>query len=563
MTGEFNPGLILIIGALLVPLLPGRLRNAYMLALPVVALWQLFASPYGTFGEVHVLGMDLDTMRLDKLSFAFGLVFLIAAFLGILYALHIDDAVQQVATLVYAGSAVGAVFAGDLVTLFVFWEGTAVASLLLIWAARNMRAYRAGLRYIIVQVTSGVLLLAGIIIHYRQTGSIAFDHLGTETIAGVLILLAFGIKCAFPLLHNWLQDAYPEATVTGTVILSAFTTKLAVYALARGYAGTEILVPIGATMALFPIFYAIIENDLRRVLAYSLIDQLGFMVVGIGIGTELALNGTVAHAFCHVIYKALLFMTMGAVLFRTGTAKGSDLGGLYKSMPWTTGFCVVGAASISAFPLFSGFVSKTMIIAAAMEGGYFWTWVALLLSSAAVLQYSGIKIPYFAFFAEDSGKRCTEAPAGMLTAMALSAILCILIGIYPYPLYQLLPYGVSYKPYTTGHVVAELQLLMFSALAFIFLLRTGIYPRQLPAINLDADWFYRRFSYDAAITVGRWARGAWDGFVRATRRGARGAAAAIERHHGPEGALARTWPTGSMAFWATVMLAAYLILSYL
>jgi multicomponent Na+:H+ antiporter subunit D len=564
MTGEFNPGLILIIGALLVPLLRGRLRNAYMLALPIVAVSQLIALPYGNFGDVHVLGMDLATMRLDKLSFVFGLIFLIAAFLGILYALHINDVVQQVATLVYAGSAVGAVFAGDLVTLFVFWEGTAVASLLLIWASRNLHAYRAGLRYIVIQVTSGVLLLAGIIIHYRQAGTIAFDHLGIETLAGVLIFLAFGIKCAFPLLHNWLQDSYPESTVTGTVILSAFTTKLAVYALARGYAGTEILVPIGATMTAFPIFYAVIENDLRRVLAYSLNNQLGFMVVGIGIGTDMALNGTVAHAFCHIIYKALLFMSMGAVLYRTGTVKGSELGGLYKSMPWTTGFCIVGAASISAFPLFSGFISKSLIIAAAMDNGYYWTWLVLLFASAGVFHHSGIKIPYFAFFAHDSGKRCAEAPANMLLAMAVSAALCILIGVFPRPLYDILPYGaVTFQPYTTVHVVTQLQLLMFSALAFTVLMRTGIYPPELRAINLDTDWFYRRLGYTGAITIGRWAEHAWSSLVRAIQRGARGAALAVERHHGPEGVLARTWPTGSMAFWATVMLAAYLILSYL
>lgn len=564
MTGELSPGLILIIGALLVPFLRGRLRAAYILALPIVALWQLVTLPNGSFGEIHVLDMTLVTLRVDELSFVFGLIFLIAAFLCFIYALHIDDTVQQVAALIYAGSAVGAVFAGDLITLFIFWEGTAVASLFLIWASRNERAYGAGLRYIVIQVTSGVLLLAGVVVHYSQTGEISFGHLGTESLAGVLIFLAFGIKCAFPLLHNWLQDAYPEATVTGTVVLSAFTTKLAVYALARGYAGTEILVAIGATMTAFPIFYAVIENDLRRVLAYSLNNQLGFMVVGIGIGSELALNGTVAHAFCHIIYKALLFMSMGAVLFRTGTIKGSELGGLYKSMPWTTGFCIVGAASISAFPLFSGFISKSLIIAAAMDKGYFWTWLVLLFASAGVFHHSGIKIPYFAFFAHDSGKRCAEAPANMLIAMAISAVLCILIGVYPRPLYDILPYGtVTFRPYTTEHVVTQLQLLVFSALAFTVLMRTGIYPPELRRINLDFDWFYRRAGYTVAITTGRWAQHAWSGFVRATKRGARGAALAVERHHGPEGILARTWPTGSMAFWTTIMLALYLILSYL
>ena len=564
MTGELSPGLILIIGALLVPFLRGRLRAAYILALPIVALWQLVTLPNGSFGEIHVLDMTLVTLRVDELSFVFGLIFLIAAFLCFIYALHIDDTVQQVAALIYAGSAAGAVFAGDLITLFIFWEGTAVASLFLIWASRNERAYGAGLRYIVIQVTSGVLLLAGVVVHYSQTGEISFGHLGTESLAGVLIFLAFGIKCAFPLLHNWLQDAYPEATVTGTVVLSAFTTKLAVYALARGYAGTEILVAIGATMTAFPIFYAVIENDLRRVLAYSLNNQLGFMVVGIGIGSELALNGTVAHAFCHIIYKALLFMSMGAVLFRTGTIKGSELGGLYKSMPWTTGFCIVGAASISAFPLFSGFISKSLIIAAAMDKGYFWTWLVLLFASAGVFHHSGIKIPYFAFFAHDSGKRCAEAPTNMLIAMAISAVLCILIGVYPRPLYDILPYGtVTFRPYTTEHVVTQLQLLVFSALAFTVLMRTGIYPPELRRINLDFDWFYRRAGYTVAITTGRWAQHAWSGFVRATKRGARGAALAVERHHGPEGILARTWPTGSMAFWTTIMLALYLILSYL
>ena len=563
MTGELSPGQILIVGALLVPLLRGRLRAAYMLALPIIALWSLVSLPYGSFGELQLLDMSLVTLRVDKLSFVFGVIFLIAAFLGIIYALHVDDTVQHVAGLIYAGSAVGAVFAGDLVTLFVYWEGTAIASVFLIWARRNERSFHAGLRYLVVQVGSGVLLLAGIILHYRQTGSITFEHMGTDSLAGVLIFLAFGIKCAFPLLHNWLQDSYPEATITGTVMLSVFTTKLAVYALARGYAGTELLVPIGAAMAAFPIFYAVIENDLRRVLSYSLNNQLGFMVVGIGIGTEMAVNGTVAHAFCHILYKALLFMSMGAVLYRTGTIKGSELGGLYKSMPWTAGFCIVGAASISGFPLFSGFISKALIITAAMDQGYFWTWLVLLFASAGVFHHSGIKIPYFAFFAHDSGKRCSEAPANMLTAMAITAVLCVVIGVYPQPLYDLLPYQVDFRPYTTEHVVTQLQLLMFSALAFTLLMRTGIYPPELRSTNLDFDWFYRRLGRGLALAVGHLAERAWQFVTTGASRGAREAVNAIERHHGPHGVFARTWPTGTMAFWMTIMLAAYLILSYL
>jgi multicomponent Na+:H+ antiporter subunit D len=563
MTGEISPGLILIIGALLIPLLRGHVRSAFMLLLPVAAFVHLLGLPHGEFGKAEFLGLELVTLRVDRLSLLFGYIFLLAAFLGVVYALHVGDTMQHVAALIYAGSAVGAVFAGDLVTLFVYWEATAIASVFLIWASRTERAYAAGLRYLVVQVLSGVLLLLGTLMLFRETGSVAFGLMSVGSLATWLIFIAFGIKCAFPLLHNWLQDSYPEATVTGTVVLSVFTTKLAVYALARGFAGTELLVPIGAAMTAFPIFYAVIENDLRRVLSYSLNNQLGFMVVGIGIGTELAVNGAVAHAFCHILYKALLFMSMGAILFRVGTVKGSELGGLYKSMPWTATFCIVGAASISAFPLFSGFVSKSLIMGAAMDGGYFWTWIVLLFASAGVFHHSGIKIPYFGFFGHDSGKRCAEALPNMLIAMAIAAALCVLIGVYPKPLYDILPYRVDFVPYTIEHVVTQLQLLVLSALAFTVLMRTGLYPPELRSTNLDFDWFYRRAAYSVAIGAGHRATALWQSLAQAGVDGSTRLVAGIRRHYGPDGVLGRTWPTGSMAFWTTLMLAAYLILSYL
>lgn len=492
MTFNVIPGSILIGGALLVPLLRGRIQAGYMLALPAFSLFFLLAMPYGEYGQIAFFDYILTTIRIDKLSLVFGIIFHIAAFLSVLYALHEKDNVQHVAGLIYAGSAISAVFAGDLISLFVYWELTAVSSVFLIWTRRTERSYRAGMRYLIIQVTSGLFLLVGTIFHYQMSGQISFNYLGLSDLGTKLIFVAFGIKCAFPLLHNWLQDAYPEATVTGTVFLSAFTTKLAVYALARGFPGTEMLIWIGAIMGAFPIFYAVIENDLRRVLAYSLNNQLGFMVVGIGIGTQMALNGTVAHAFAHILYKALLFMSMGAVLFRTGTVKGSELGGLYKSMPTTTFFCIVGAASISAFPLFSGFISKSLIMTAAVEGSHILTWLVLLFASAGVFHHSGIKIPFFAFFAHDSGIRCKEAPFNMLLAMGLATFLCIGIGIFPRPLYNLLPFPVEYEPYTTTHVITQLQLLLFSALAFAVLKRTGLYPLELKLTNLDSDWFYRR-----------------------------------------------------------------------
>ncbi len=390
---SWAPFLIFFIGAGLVAVTQGTLRSIIMLAIPILGALNLFSLDNGVILSLPLLNYTLEVVRVDKLSLLFGYLFHLAAFLSIIYALHVRDTMQAVSAILYAGSAVGAVFAGDMITLFVFWELLAITSVFLVLARRTQRAYDSAMRYLIIQVASGVILLAGVLIWAHSTGSITFAKIGLDVndytsakgLASWLIFLAFGIKCGFPFLHNWLTDAYPEATPTGTVFLSAFTTKVAVYAFARAYPGTELLIYIGAAMTMFPIYYAVIENDLRRVLAYSMINQVGFMVVGIGIGTPLAINGAVSHAFNDVIFKGLLFMTMGAVLMRTGTTKGSELGGLYKSMPWTTKFCLIGAASISAFPLFSGFVSKSMVMVAALDEGYPIVLLILLFASAGVL----------------------------------------------------------------------------------------------------------------------------------------------------------------------------------
>ena len=562
-TELLSPGIFQMLAALLVPLIAAGLwRNVYMAGIPVVAFWWTLGLTPGDNLTVEIFDLTLIVMRIDDLSLIFAYIFQIATLISIVYAWHIRDTVQQVAGLIYSGAAIAAVFAGDLVTLFVMWELTALASVFLIWARRDAASFRAGMRYLVIQVGSGVLLLAGSIIHYQATGSIAFNFLGIGTLGTNLILLAFAVKCAFPLLHNWLQDSYGQATVTGTVFLSAFTTKLAVYALARGYPGTEMLIWIGATMTAFPIFYAVIENDLRRVLAYSLNNQLGFMVVGVGIGTEMALNGTAAHAFAHILYKALLFMSMGAVLFRTDTIKGSELGGLYKSMPWSTGFCIVGAASISAFPLTSGFVSKALIITAAAEEGHWIVWAVLLFASAGVFHHSGIKIPYFAFFAHDSGKRVKEAPINMLIAMAAASALCLGIGMFPDYLYAILPYQVNFIPYTTAHVITQLQLLMFSALAFTVLMWTRIYPPELRSINLDTDWVYRRLMPSICNKFIELVSTTYHAISRVAGIRAERAIRAGFHLTGPQSALARTWEIGSSALWVMILLAVCLVLYY-
>ncbi len=560
------PGSLLVFGSLLFIVLKGRARKVVLLLLPLLSMLHLLSFESGYLMQFTLFGYELTPIRIDRLSMVWGVIFHGAAFLCVLFAIHVKDKVQHVSAVMYIGAAIGAVFAGDLITLFVYWELTAATSVFLIWASGTERAYRSGMRYLIIQVGSGVLLLAGIILRVSAGGTLEFgliaDSLGPGDLSAKLILLAFGIKAAFPLLHNWLQDSYPEATVTGTLFLSIFTTKLAIYALARGFAGLDMLIWIGAVMAMFPIFFAVIENDLRRVLAYSLNNQLGFMVVGIGIGSAMALNGAAAHAFANILFEGLLFMAMGAVLFRTGTIKGSELGGLYKTMPLTMVFCCVGAASISAFPLFSGFVTKSLIMTAVAGEHATIIWLMLLFASAGVFHHAGIKIPFFAFFAHDSGKRPKEAPLNMLIAMGVTAALCLFIGMVPGPLYSLLPFPVDYEPYTTSHVINQLQLLILSAAAFTFLKVTHIYPPELRSTNLDFDWTYRR-ALPALVRVVMYVGGqAKEVITGVTMSGLKMVSRGVFHLHGPEGVFARTWSTGAIVVWVVIGLGAYLLLYF-
>jgi multicomponent Na+:H+ antiporter subunit D len=499
MNNLIPPPVILIVGALFVPLIKGKLKSAYLLLLPVVAFIMLVKMPVGKYWVVHVLDYDLIFGRVDKLSMVFGYIFTIITFIGVLFALKVEDNLQHTSALIYAGSAIGVTFSGDFFSLYIFWELMAIASTFLILARRTKASQDAAFRYILVHIFGGLSLLAGIIIYIQNTGTTEFSYIGLDGLAAWFIFIGIALNAAIPPLHPWLQDAYPEATVTGAVFMSALTTKSAVYLMARTFPGTELLIYIGALMTAIPIFYAVLENDIRRVLAYSLINQVGFMMCGIGIGTELAINGTVSHAFCHILYKALLFMSTGSVLYMTGKIRCTDLGGLYKTMPLTCVFCMIGAASISAFPLFSGFVSKSMIVSASSHEKLVAVWLILQFASAGVFHHAGIKVPFFTFFGHDSGIRTKEPPLNMLLAMGIAAFLCIAIAIFPGPLYEILPYPVHYVPYTGAHVVGQLQLLMFGALAFTLLILSGYYPPEMRAINLDTDWFYRKgarlFSY--------------------------------------------------------------------
>ncbi|MDH5368996.1 MAG: Na(+)/H(+) antiporter subunit D [Gammaproteobacteria bacterium] len=551
----FPPGLLLVIGALLMPL-GINIRNALIFSLPVICLILIWSAPVGYVVTLPFLGFELEPIKITIMGQLFATVFSLMTLVGGIFAYKTASTLELSAAFAYAGSAIGVTLSGDLITLFVFWEIMAIGSTLVIWAAQHEGAYRASIRYLMVHLFGGLLLMTGIAGHVVETGSISFEALSLDSISQYLILAGFLVNAGAPPLSAWIADAYPEASPSGSVFLSAFTTKTAVFTLLIAFPGTWLLIPIGIYMIFYGIIYALLENDMRRILAYSIVNQVGFMVTGIGLGTEMALNGAAAHAFVHIIYKGLLLMSAGAVLYRTGKRRCTDLGGLFQSMPLTALLGIIGALAISSFPFTSGFVTKSMIAQSAADQHLAIVWFALAAASAGVFLHAGIKFPWFVFFQKDSGMRPPEAPRNMLVAMTVFAVLCVGIGVYPEPLYAMLPFAVTYEPYTAAHLVAQFQLLLFSGLAFFVML--PMMKRTL-TISLDFDWFYRKFLSATASSglrvmqvvkpfFNKSVKQIWQAFQKAFN------ASRLSDYH-----LASSWPTGSMVLWIGVILGGYLL----
>jgi len=495
-----HPGLIMILGAMGLPFVKrGPVRSLYLVLVPLLAFFDVSVlMEHGTFGQTTFMDWQLTFGRVDRLSMVFGYIMTLMAVIGTIYGMHEEENGQHIAAWLYVAGSLGTIFAGDYIVVFLFWELMAFASVFLVWFRRRAGSLACGYRYLLVHTFGGLLLLAGIILHYKETGSLAFVKLNVHdpSPADYLIMLGFILNAAVPPLHAWLPDAYAEATVGGAVFMCAFTTKTAIYALARACAGMEILVPLGVIMALYGVVYAVLENDARRLLAYHIISQVGYMVAGCGLGTKMAINGAVAHAFAHILYKGLLFMGTGSVLYMTGKSKFTELGGLYKKMPLAFVFTMIGGLSISAFPLFSGFVSKSMVIAAGFEEHVYWAGFLLTMASAGTFLHTGLKVPYYIWFgknncSEETWEKAADPPMNMRIGMGIAAFLCILIGCYTPYLYRMLPYpevAAEFHPYTAYHLSETMQILMFTALGF-FLLLDKLTPE--PTISIDMDWFYR------------------------------------------------------------------------
>ncbi len=490
MIEALPPAAYLLAAAALIPILPLAARRAVCVLAPIVGLLALWGLPQGEAGHVSFLGLPLTLLRVDGLSGGFALVFLVIALAANVYGWHRTSRAEQAAGLLYAAGGVGAVLTGDLLTLVIAWEVMAVAAALLVFLGGSRAALRAGQRYLMVHMGSGGVLLLGVALIAGTGAPLTFGHLTDLGPGATLILFALCINAAVPPLHAWLPDAYPHASVSGSVFLSAFTTKAAVYCLLRGFAGSEALVWLGAGMAVYGVVFAMLENNLRRLLSYHIVSQVGYMVCAAGMGSALAVNASAAHAICHILYKGLLFMSVGALVYRTGSERLSDLGGLARDMPVTLALYMVGALAISGAPLFNGFVSKSIVLSAAAEDGRGAIVLLLSLASVGTVFSVGLKLPYFAWFGRPGEHTTQEAPPHMLIAMGALAALCILIGVAPGLLYAHLPVaGLVYHPYSLSHVFEVLLVMAFAGVAFAQM-RARLQPHR--ALILDTDWFYRR-----------------------------------------------------------------------
>ncbi|MEM7429373.1 MAG: Na(+)/H(+) antiporter subunit D, partial [Pseudomonadota bacterium] len=542
----------------------GHVRSAIVLIAPLIALVEIWFVPDGVVTTVTFLGYEIQPLEGSPVRRLFATIFALMAFGGGLYAFRHAKWHELAAAYAYAAGAVGVSFAGDLITFFLYWEFMALFSTIVVWSGGTPAARAAGIRYAVMHLLGGIILKVGIVDLIVITGSVDVRPMLAEDLATWLILIGILINAAAPPVSAWLTDAYPEASPTGSVFLSAFTTKTAVLALIMLFPGEPVLIFVGLYMVMYGIIYALLENDARRILAYSIVNQVGFMVCAVGIGTEMALNGASAHAFAHIIYKALLFMSAGVVVYRTGFSKCTDLGGLFRTMPITCICGIIGALAISGFPLTSGFTTKTMISQAAADQQLATVYMLLAAASAGVFLHAGIKFPWFVFFQKDSGLRPKDAPWNMAAAMIFFSALCLLIGMFPNFFYQFLPFPVEYEAYKIGKVLFYLQLLLFSGLAFFLLL--PLMKRTL-TISLDTDWLWRvLFARAGTILYDAFQKAGGD-FQKDVGAGLSAGQGFIRKHFGgasaedrdAQGFFAQSWPISITTLLVAVLLTGYLL----
>ena len=343
----------------------------------------------------------------------------------------------------------GLILATDLFAVYLFLEVAAVASYALVAFGLGHDELEAAFKYLMLSVVASAFILASIAVVFGMTGSLDFaavasalKELNAGAVVGVasaFFLVGFGLKAALIPFHAWLPDAHPSAPAPISAVLSGLLIKVSgVYAMTRIFlnvfgltpALSMVLMSLGALSMVVAAFLALGQKDMKRMLAYSSISQVGYIVLGIGIGTPLGIAGGLFHLFNHALAKGLLFLTSGSVQQATGTRNLDEMGGLAKRMPVTAATNLVGALSIAGVPPLNGFWSKLIIIIALIQAGHPVFALIAVLASVLTLWYY-LLMQRKAFFGKLNEKWAAvkEAPFWMTAATVFLALLCVGIGI--------------------------------------------------------------------------------------------------------------------------------------
>lgn len=509
-------GLFLIIGiAILILLAPNILYTYRYLryVLMLVAVFALLFLAYYNWTGVELGSVYLGEIILAPVSFSehpysrimvFG--FTLVGSLGLLYGLQLSESREQAAALAALASTIGIVFADNFITLFIFWEMLTLSTAGLILFRREPTAFRAGLYFLFFHLAGGLFVLFGILQHYVATGSFAL----IEPQAGLtLFMIGFGFKTAFLPLHSWLVKGYPAANFPSSVLLAGITTKIGVYAIARILPPHEVIMLMGASMAVFGVIFALLQTNMRRLLSYHIISQVGYMVAGVGLATAHAVDGALLHVINHMLYKALLFMSVGAVLYAVRTEDlqkltgdnnaESDLNGqfIWKSMPLVTIGVIVGALAISGVPPFNGYVSKYLLKNAMYGTGP----AEIMLMLASIGTAASFCKLVISGFIKGRAKIINKIPISSQLAISAAAFFCLLLGIYPQLISSLLPYGTPVNNvYTADGIWGAMRLIIAGILLYLnlaALLKKGIHLS--PALRIEhrvLSFFFREFNID-------------------------------------------------------------------
>nr|WP_195892509.1 Na(+)/H(+) antiporter subunit D [Halopiger goleimassiliensis] len=521
------PPLLVFAAALLVLVLPriagyaiGALSLAAVLGISMLAPEGQHLAMESFLGHFEVVPFYVDDF---SRLLGIGLGFL--GVCAVLYAYSSDASRAMTAiALSYVGSSVGAVFAGDWLVLVFMWELMALTSTVLVWHYGG-DAVRAGFRYALLHGTGGVIVLFAVAAHYVEAGTFVYGPGGIANgLPALLAVVGMGVNVGFIGLHVWLPDTYPRPHFAASVFLSVYTTKTSAFVLYRAFpvdAGSDLAIYIaymGGLMSVYGATFALLQHDMRALLSYHIQAQIGYVVAGIGIAaaaaSELAAAGAMAHTFNNVLFKSLLFMAVGVVIFRTGEEDLYKLGGLWREMPLTAVAFGLGALSITAIPGFNGYVSKGMIFDAADPHYYgveeFQVLYYLLWLGAIGTLLSFIKLGYYVFFHGESDIEVADAKPGQTVAMLGLGGACLLFGVWWQGLADLAPLAEVHDgvietiypggethlfPYSFSHLETAAILTGVAAVTFV------VVRKPLSKLDLPDP---ATVLYPAGYYVGRW-----------------------------------------------------------